>query len=120
MTIKNALERLKYTHRAIESYEGMKQQTIALYETVDYKSATLKRMIEYTNKRIEEEQTHHDYWQNLITELADDRYRDILTMRYIDDVTTEKVADDLFYTVTHTYRLSKQAINALTQAHHEG
>lgn len=119
MTVKHALEQLKYTDREIESFECMKHQTIALYESVGYESDTLHQMINYTDKRIEEEQSHYEYWHKLITELEDERYRNILTMRYLEDKTTEIVAEDLFYTVSHTYRLSKQAVKALSQAHHE-
>ena len=117
MTVKHALEQLKYTDREIESFEDMKHQTIALYESVDYESDTLQQMIDYTDKRIEEEQSHYEYWHKLITEIADDRYRNILTMRYLEDRTVEEVAEELYYTVSHTFRLTNQAAKVLEQAH---
>lgn len=119
MAVKSALERLIYTHIEVESYEYIAQITIELYESVNYKSDTLKRMIEYTDKRIKEEQSHYDYWHNLINEIEDDRYRDILIMRYIDDLTVEVVAEKLFYTPRTIARLTNKAISALTQAHSE-
>lgn len=119
MTVKHALESLKYTHRAIESYEGIKHQTIELYESVGYESDTLHQMISYTNERIAATQSHHDYWSQLIQQLEDDRYRDVLTFRYIDDCTVEEVAEKLFYGVRHINKLTNDGIKALSQAHHE-
>lgn len=117
MAVKRALESLKYTYKAIESYECVKRQTIELYESVGYTSDIMHQMIDYTEKQIKKEQSHYNYWHNLINEIEDDRYRDILIMRYIDDETVEKVAEKLFYTVSHTYRLSKKAVRAVNKAH---
>ena len=119
MTVKNALESLKYTDREIESYEGIKHQTIELYESVGYESDTLHQMISYTNERIAATQSHHDYWSQLIQQLEDDRYRDVLTFRYIDDCTVEEVAEKLFYGVRHINKLTNDGIISLSQAHHE-
>lgn len=117
MAVKKAVEALKYTDRTIKSYRGMQEDTIQLYQAMNYESDTLHQMIDYTNNRIQEEQVHHDYWHDLITKIDDDRYRKILTLRYIKNKTVEEVASELFYSVRYTAQLINQAIKALERIH---
>ncbi|MDN6167170.1 MAG: hypothetical protein L0J18_13575 [Tetragenococcus koreensis] len=117
MEIKQVLDNLKRAEDEIETYRGMQQHTIELYQSAGYTSDTLKRMIDYTNNRIQEEQVHHDYWHDLITKIDDDRYRKILTLRYIKNKTVEEVASELFYSVRYTAQLINQAIKALERIH---
>ena len=115
--MKHTLEGLKYTDRAIASYEGMNDRVRELIERTGYTGGAQARMNEYTSRKLEEERTYYNYWHDLITKIEDDRYRNILTMRYIKGLTVEVVAEELFYTVSHTYRLTNQAVKELAELH---
>ena len=115
--MKHTLESLKYTDRSIASYEGINRHTRELIERTGYTGDAMERMEAYTSRKIKEVKHHHNYWQNLITKIDDERYRDILTMRYIKGRTVEVVADELFYSVRYISRLTNQAIRELAKLH---
>ena len=115
--MKHTLEGLKYTDRAIASYRGMNDGMRELIERTDYKGNAQARMNEYTSRKIEEVQSHHNYWLKLIHEVEDERYRNILELRYIKGLTVEQVAEELFYSVRYINRLTNRAIEELAEIH---
>ena len=115
--MKHTLEGLKYTNRAIASYQGIYDSTREQIKDMGYTGDAMGRLNEYTSRMIEEERTYYNYWHDLITKIEDDRYRDILTMRYIEGLTVEVVAEELFYSVEHVYRLTNQAVKELAKLH---
>lgn len=117
MDIKHTLEGLEWTAKTVEFYQCMKQQTIAMYDGVDYSSDRLQRMIDFTNGMIKHEKKHHDYWIELINEIEDERYRNVLTLRYVKGMIREEVAEELFYTEKHIGRLTNKAIKELHHRH---
>ena len=115
--MKHTLEGLRYTDRAIASYEGMNDGIRELIKRTDYTGNAQARMEAYTSRRIEEVQAHHNYWLKLIHELDDDRYRNVLKLRYIEGLTVEETAEDLFYSVRHINKLTNDAVEELAKLH---
>lgn len=58
-----------------------------------------------------------DETRNLVYSIKDTKHRCILCYRYLDGMTIEQVADEMNYSSHHVWRMLRDALNELENAH---
>lgn len=119
MDIKDRLNRIRKIDIFIRVKEIEKKNTIDLYNKFDYLSSdTIKsgsKIINYIDQEITELKEEVEEIRTLIYQLEDERERQVLTLRYLNNKSYDDISEDMYYSLGQIYRIHRKAINNLNK-----
>lgn len=74
---------------------------------------TIDKLATHYLKQADELERQRENIVAYINQLGDERYRNILTLRFIEGYTVEETAEIICYELSYCYRLTNQAIKSL-------